>query len=178
MAELRTLARPYARAAFEFARDKDALESWSQALTNAAGVSRHERVAALLSSPEYTASHLADTLISLCGEVFEDDQKNFIRVLADNKRLGLLPEISQLFEKLKAEQEKSLDVTVISAYALDGGILQTLTDVLSRKLARDVKVETEVDHSLIGGVLVRAGDTVIDGSVRGRLNKLAEAMNS
>ena len=89
-----------------------------------------------------------------------------------------IKEYKQLFEKLKAEQEKSLDVTVISAYDLDSAVRQTLTDVLSRKLARDVKVETEVDHSLLGGVLIRAGDTVIDGSVRGRLNKLAEAMNS
>ena len=178
MAELSTLARPYARAAFEYALEQNALESWSQALSSAAAVSRDERVAAILASPAHTGDQLAEMLLSLCGDDFGGEQQNFMRVLSANKRLLLLPEICQLFDKLKSEQEKTVDVTVISAFALEDSTRQSLAQVLSKKLAREVNVETEVDASLLGGVLIRAGDMVIDGSVRGRLNKLAEAMNS
>ena len=178
MAELSTLARPYARAAFEFARDKSGLEGWSKALSTAAAVCRDERVASLLASPAHTAGQLANTVVELCGEDLEADHRNFMQVLAANKRLPLLPEISALFEQHKAEHERAVDVTVTSAYPLAGDTEQSLAQVLSKKLERDVKVESEVDESLIGGVVIRAGDLVIDGSVRGRLNKLSEAMNS
>jgi F-type H+-transporting ATPase subunit delta len=178
MAELSTLARPYARAAFEYAHGKTALDAWSKALMTAAAVSANDRVAVLLASPAHTAEQLASTVIDICGEELGNDHQNFIRVLAANKRLPLLPEISELFEQLKAEQEQSVDVTVVSAYPLEDAAKQSLTQVLSRKLERDVRVETQVDDSLLGGVLIRAGDLVIDGSVRGRLNKLSEAMNS
>lgn len=178
MAELSTLARPYARAAFEFARDKGQLDAWSSALAVAAAVSRDERVASVLASPAHTAQQLAETVNGLCGEDLNTDQQNFIQVLAANKRLPLIPEIAGLFEHHKAEHERSVDVTVTSAYPLEEATEQSLAQVLTKKLEREVKVATEVDQSLIGGVLIRAGDLVIDGSVRGRLNKLSEAMNS
>ena len=178
MAELSTLARPYARAAFEYARDSAALDDWAAALAGAAAACRDQRIAALLASPSHTAEQLAKTLISLCGDEFNDGQRNFMHVLAANKRLPLLPEISAIFAALKAEQERSVDVTVVSAYALEGSTEHNLAQVLSKKLEREVKVDTKVDETLLGGVLIRAGDLVIDGSVRGRLNKLAEAMNS
>jgi F-type H+-transporting ATPase subunit delta len=178
MAELSTLARPYARAAFEYAVGKGELNSWSGALATAAAVSQDKRVATTLASPAHTAQQLADKMIELCGDDLADDHRNFIRVLAANKRLPLLPEICILFEQLKAEQERSVDVQVFSAFPLEGATEQTLAQVLSKKLEREVKVETEVDETLLGGVLIRAGDLVIDGSVRGRLNKLSEAMNS
>ncbi len=178
MAELSTLARPYARAAFEYAHGAGALDSWSTALATASVVSRESRVATLLASPSHTAEQQADTMIELCGDDLGADHRNFIRVLAGNKRLPLLPEIASLFEQLKAEQERSVDVKVVSAFALEDSTQQSLAQVLSKKLEREVKVETEVDESLLGGVLIRAGDLVIDGSVRGRLNKLSEAMNS
>ncbi len=178
MAELSTLARPYARAAFEYAHGNSELGSWSSALATAAAVSADERVATMLTSPAHTAEQLAVTMIELCGDALAGDHQNFIKVLASNKRLPLLPEISELFEQLKAEQERSVDVTVLSAYALEGATEQTLAQVLSKKLEREVQVETQVDESLLGGVVIRAGDLVIDGSVRGRLNKLSEAMNS
>ena len=178
MAELSTLARPYARAAFEYANGKGVLSGWSDALTTAAAVSSDSRVADMLTSPAYTAEQLAATMIELCGDALVSEQQNFIKVLAANKRLPLLPEISELFEQLKAEQERSVDVTVVSAYALEDAAEQNLAQVLSKKLEREVKVETQVDASLLGGVVIRAGDLVIDGSVRGRLNKLSEAMNS
>jgi F-type H+-transporting ATPase subunit delta len=178
MAELSTLARPYAKAAFEVARDKADLAGWSAQLATAAVVSRDAVIASILASPAYTAEQMADTVISVCGDALVEDGHNFIRVLASNKRLPLLPEIQALFEQYKANQEKRVDVEVVSAFDLGAVTEQTLTEVLSKKLEREVKVESTVDQSLIGGVLIRAGDLVIDGSVRGRLNKLAEAMNS
>jgi F-type H+-transporting ATPase subunit delta len=178
MAELSTLARPYAKAAFEVARDKADLAGWSAQLATAAVVSRDAVIASILASPAYTAEQMADTVISVCGDALVEDGRNFIQVLASNKRLPLLPEIQALFEQYKANQEKRVDVEVVSAFDLGAVTEQTLVEVLSKKLEREVKVDSTVDQSLIGGVLIRAGDLVIDGSVRGRLNKLAEAMNS
>ena len=178
MAELSTLARPYARAAFEYARDRGELAQWSQQLALAAAVTRQQAMAAVLTSPSLTAQQQAQTLGEVCGEALDGAARNFITILADNKRLALLPQIAALFEQYKADQEKSVDVEVVSAFALGDTARDKLTAALGRKLEREVKVRTAVDADLLGGVLIRAGDLVIDGSVRGRLNKLAEALNS
>jgi len=114
----------------------------------------------------------------VCGDAINDKGRNFMRVLADNKRLPLLPEIAVLFEEFKANQEKSVDVDVVSAFPLEQAVAERLAQVLRGKLQREVTINASVDSSLLGGVLVRAGDVVIDGSVRGRLAKLALAMNS
>ncbi|GAB5453060.1 MAG: F0F1 ATP synthase subunit delta [Halioglobus sp.] len=178
MAELSTLARPYARAAFEHAREKNALAEWSQQLATCAAVIAHEDVRAALDDPALTGEEQAGVLNSICGDATGPQVQNFVSVLATNKRLPLLPEIRDQFELFKANQEKSVDVEVVSAFDLDDALTQKIAGVLRRKLDRDVKVSTSTDGSLLGGVLIRAGDMVIDGSVRGRLNKLAEAMNS
>ncbi len=178
MAELSTLARPYAKAAFEFARDKDALAAWSEQLSTLANVTADDAMEAVLGSPAMTAAQQTETLNEVCGEALGAEVRNFVAILADNKRLTLLPEIYTLYEQHKANQEKSVDVNVVSAFDLDDAIKDKLAEVLSKKLEREVKVTTSTDKSLLGGVLIRAGDLVIDGSVRGRLNKLAEAMNS
>ena len=178
MAELSTLARPYARAAFEVATDRGELGQWSEQLRTAAAVSCDVTVAAILASPSYTAQEMADTVSQVCGDTLNADGRNFLQVLATNKRLPLLPQIWELFEQYKANRERSVDVQVVSAFPLEQGSEESLSQVLSRKLEREVKVETSIDQSLLGGVLIRADDLVIDGSVRGRLNKLAEAMNT
>ncbi len=178
MAELSTLARPYAKAAFEFARDKDALAAWSEQLFTLACVTADSTMDAVLGSPAMTAAQQTQTLNEVCGDALSAELRNFVAILADNKRLSLLPEIYTLFEQHKANQEKSVDVNVVSAFELDNAIKDKLAVALSKKLEREVKVTTSTDKSLLGGVLIRAGDLVIDGSVRGRLNKLAEAMNS
>jgi F-type H+-transporting ATPase subunit delta len=178
MAELSTLARPYAKAAFEYALQGNELSAWSTQLATAAAVVGDDRVSSVLSDPALTAEQQAQALIGICGDEMGSKACNFVSILADNKRLALLPEISSLFEQLKANQEKSVDVQVISAYDLAEGAEQKLAEALKTKLERDVRVDTVVDSELLGGVLIRAGDLVIDGSVRGRLNKLAEAMNS
>lgn len=178
MAQLTTLARPYARAAFETAQAAGNLALWSQMLGTLGAVVRDEKVAALLASPARGAEQKAQVLVDLCGEALDEQGRNFVRVLAENKRLNLLPEIHELFEELKAEQERVLDVDVVSAFEMSEGAKDKLAQALTARLQRDVKIHTRVDGSLIGGLVVRAGDVVIDGSVRGRLHKLAEALNS
>ena len=178
MAELSTLARPYAKAAFEYAMSSSALGPWSEQLSTCAAVVTDERVGAVLDNPALTAEAQASALNDLCGDSIGQQVKNFVRILASNKRLRLLPEIVAQFELFKANQEKSVDVEVVSAYDLNDALSEKIAGALRAKLAREVKVTTSTDETLLGGVLIRAGDMVIDGSVRGRLNKLAEAMNS
>ncbi|MEM9254446.1 MAG: F0F1 ATP synthase subunit delta [Pseudomonadota bacterium] len=178
MAELSTLARPYARAVFEHAREKNTLDQWSRQLNTVASITLNDNVAKVLDNPSLTSAQQAQTLKELCGESASDEMKNFVSILAENKRLGLLSEIRAQFELFKANLEKSVDVEVISAFDLDENTTGRLAQALGNKLEREVKVSTSTDRDLLGGVLIRAGDLVIDGSVRGRLNKLAEAMNS
>ncbi len=178
MAETSTLARPYARAAFEYAREHDALAQWSEQLATVAAVAADDGLQSVLDNPSMTAEQQARTVIEVCGDALGAEAKNFVSILAANKRLALLPEIYQQFARFKANLEKSVDVEVVSAFDLDDTARDKLAQVLSRKLEREVKVSTTTDRNLLGGVLIRAGDMVIDGSVRGRLNKLAEAMNS
>ncbi len=178
MAELSTIARPYAKAAFEYARDSKQLPQWAEQLATAAAVAADKGLQAALNDPALTAEKQAGILCAVCGDALGDQARNFIAVLAANKRLSLLPEIYSLFAQYKANQEKSVDVEVISAFDLADAARDKLAEVLGRKLEREVKVRTTTDRNLLGGVLIRAGDLVIDGSVRGRLNKLAAAINS
>ena len=178
MAELSTIARPYAKAAFEYARDKGQLSQWDEELAAVAAVSLDATMDGVLHNPALTAEQQAQTLNTVCGESLGAETRNFVVILASNKRLALLPEIQSLFAQYKANQEKSVDVEVISAFDLADAARDKLATVLGKKLEREVKVRTSTDSNLLGGVLIRAGDLVIDGSVRGGLNKLAEAMNS
>lgn len=176
MAQLTTMARPYARAAFETAVQDGALKSWSSMLGLLGGLMLTPKVADFLADPSRNTGEQAQTLIDLCGAELDAKGQNFVLVLAANKRLQLLPEIAAIFEDLKAEHEKTVDVEVISAYAMDAAAQGKLAAALKQRLQRDVKLNTRVDRSLIGGLVVRAGDLVIDDSVRGKLNKLSESI--
>ena len=178
MAELSTLARPYAKAAFQYAEDNSALAEWAPQLQTLAAIVVDSKVATVLDTPSFTSSALAQLVIELAGDDVSGTVANFVHVLAENKRLKLLPQISAQFEQFKASRESSIDIELVSAFELAESTQQKLSDALAARLDRRVNVSTALDPSLLGGVLVRAGDTVIDGSVRGRLNKLAEAMNS
>lgn len=178
MAELTTLARPYAKAAFEYAREHNVLAQWASQLSVAAAVSQSDTVGKVLSSPVHTAAEKGNVFVVLCGDTLDSHGQNFVRNLAANKRLGLLPAISVLFEQFKANLEKSVDVDVTSAFELPKDTLDKLATALQSKLSREVTLQSSVDDSLLGGVVIRAGDTVIDDSVKGRLAKLAEAMNA
>ena len=178
MAELSTLARPYARAAFEYAAAANELSAWSTKLAISAAVAQTENVVKVLTSPALTSEQQATQFIEVCGDVLDAKSQNFIKVLAEHKRLPLLPEIYALYEGFKANREKTVEVEVATAFELDAAIQEKLAKALSGKLEREVTVHTVLDKTLLGGVVIRAADVVIDGSVRGRLNKLAEAMNS
>lgn len=178
MAELSTLARPYARAAFEYANSVNDLSTWSNQLALVAAVAQAENMVKVLTSPSLTSDQQATYFIDVCGEELGSNVQNFVKVLAENKRLALLPEISALYEEFKANREKSVEVELTTAFELDSSIQDKLATALSSKLDREVNMNSNVDKTLLGGVIVRAADVVIDGSIRGRLNKLAEAMNS
>ena len=178
MAELNTVARPYTKAAFEYALEKGNLDQWSNMLSTAALVVKDSTMAQVLNNPALTSGQKAEVLISVCEQQMDDAGRNFAYLLAEKQRLALLPEISLQFEQLKAAQEKSVDVDLTTAYALDDQQQEKLAQALSTKLGREVKLTSQVDKSILGGVVIRSNDLVIDGSVRARLAKLAEAMNS
>ncbi|MEY4585284.1 MAG: hypothetical protein RL497_451 [Pseudomonadota bacterium] len=178
MAELTTTARPYARAAFELARAEALLDAWAQALNVLSAVCGDHKIAGLIHSPTLTAAGKCELLKNLCGDALSTKQQNFVQTLADNKRLSLLPEINRLFLAFKAEHDKTLDVEVSTAFEMGAEWQAKLAAALSTKLECKVSLSTHLDKSLLGGAVIRAGDTVIDGSVRGRLAKLADAMHA
>lgn len=173
MAEKITIARPYAKAAFESAREHDTLAQWSDFLARASAVVADDRVAKLLSSPRVAPAELVALIADVCGELVDEQAGNFLKVLAHNRRLGLLPEVAAIFETLRAEVENVADVHVMSAVPLDEVQRQRLSAAMAKRLQRAIRLHCEVDPALIGGAVVRAGDFVLDGSLKARLQQLA-----
>ncbi len=173
MIEPTTLARPYARAAFEHARAAGDLATWQTALSELAAITTQPKVAAAMRDPNQTAAQRASTLSSLAGDAVPTAVGNLLAIMADNGRLSLIPEVSMLFDQLKQAVESAVAVHVTSAYPLSDAETQQLTEAMQEKLERSITLTSETDPSLLGGALIRADDLVIDGSVRGRLNKLA-----
>ena len=173
MADKSTIARPYARAAFEEAREAKRLEPWSEALHVAAAVVSDPRVAALLGNPHVRPDELAQLIAGIAGAKLGEQGGNFVRTLAANRRLGVLPEIAARFDELKDAAEGVADVTVTSAAPLDAGQRQVLSAALEKRLKRTVRLHYATDAALIGGAVVRSGDLVIDGSLRTRLERIA-----
>lgn len=178
MAELTTLARPYAKAVFAFALANNDLENWSTMLATLSDIIKQEKVQQALSSPALTSEKQVAIVAEIYGEQLSEKGQNFISLLAENKRLLLLPMIVEQFEILKAKQEQLSRVNIKSAYALNTDVEQKLANALEKKLNCRVEVESAVDETLIGGVVIRTGDLVIDNSVRGRLAKLTESVKS
>lgn len=176
MAELATIARPYANAVFELAKQDNSLDQWSSMLAVLDATTRHATVALLLDSPDLASAAKAFRLAEICGDELDDRGKKFLQSLADHDRLALLPEVREQFEALRAEELKNLEVEVISAYELTGAQSDALKQALQRKFDKEISIESRVDKHLIGGAVIRAGDMVIDGSVRGKLKKLAETL--
>ena len=175
MADRLTIARPYARAAYRVAGGKLA-EAWSQALHVAASAVADERVARLLGHPLVTPAELADLvngIIADAGDGLDEAGENFVRTLAANRRLAYLPEIAAQFDVLKDAAQRVVDVTVTSAETLGEGQQRQLAAALEKRLDRKVRLHCEVDPALIGGAVLRAGDLVIDGSLRTRLERIA-----
>ena len=177
MAELATMARPYARAAFNYASGGSVLQEWSESLALLSAVAQDDTMKKLCSSPSLTAEQQAEAIISVCGDKLDGNVQNLVKLLAENSRLSLLPLVATMFDEFKANKEKTVEVDIASAFDLDDQIEQRLAERLAKRLDRSVSIKTTVDKSLLGGVVIRAGDLVIDGSVRGKLAKLAEAIN-
>ncbi len=173
MAERATIARPYAKAAFEYALEANAFAAWSQGLESAAQIVADPSVAPLTKSPQWPAANLVSLITDVAGAKLDAGMQNFVRVLAENRRLLLLPEIAAHYEELRAAVENTLDVEVISAVALSDAQADKLKQALSTRFKRTVRMQNSVDSTLLGGAVVRAGDLVIDGSLKGRLERLA-----
>lgn len=178
MAELTTLARPYAKAVFVEAQEQNALDARSADLAVLVAVVADAEMSIILTHPGLTSAQQAQAVIDVCGDKLTGAAKNLVTILADNDRLVVLPEIASLFEEMKAELQNTVDVVVTSAFELSDAQVEKLSGALKARLNSDVRMNTEIDASLIGGAIIRAGDLVIDGSVSGKLSKLAEAMKS
>lgn len=178
MAETRTIARPYAEAVFKLAKGKNDLTSWSAMLGLAASVASDTRIRALIGDPKVPSRRLGELLIGICGDRLTDEGRNFILLLAENGRIEILPEVSEMFEQLKIRHEGVLDAKVISAFPLDDAQLQSLLADLEAKFQRRIEANVSVDPELIGGVKVEIGDEVLDASVRGKLEAMAVALKS
>lgn len=185
MADNHSIARPYAEAAFERARETGTLDAWSQALGLGAVLMADGRAASFLANPRLTDAQRYEFLTGLFREAGGDEcvfaggnaeGSNFIRLLLEYERVSALPEMSELFEQMKARVENTVDVTVRTATALSELQKQALVAALKKRLGREVRLEVEVDEALIGGAVIRAGDVVIDGSLRSRLDRLSTAL--
>ncbi|MCW8828037.1 MAG: F0F1 ATP synthase subunit delta [Gammaproteobacteria bacterium] len=176
MAENITIARPYAQAIFSLAQEQGDLKGWSEMLQFAAAVAADEDMVAIIDSPRFDSDQLANLFIEICGEKLNAAGKNMIRVLAENDRLSVLPEVAELFEAERAAIEGTIVAEVTSATALNEAQQRSIADALKKRLGRDVTLECQIDESLLGGAIIRAGDVVIDGSVVAKLEKLTAAL--
>jgi len=177
MAEASTVARPYAQAAFMYAAEQRALGEWSDMLGLLATVAADADMASLIESPILTERQLADLVIDICGDRLSEHGANFVRILAANRRLELLPEIAAMFEIQRQEAEGTVKAELVSAYPATEEQQARIIESLRRRLGKDIELSCSTDASLLGGAIIRAGDLVIDGSVRGKLERLGSALS-
>lgn len=177
MAERQTAARPYAEAAFRLAAERGELKAWSEMLGFAAAVAADAVMARLAFDPKIGRTRLTELFLEVCGKRLNAQAGNFIRLLVENRRLTLLPDIVTLYEALRAEAEKRLEATVVSAYPLEPAQMKAIEQALQRKFGRAIHLASQVDKSLLGGVVIRCQDLVIDGSATGRLRELASHLS-
>jgi len=171
--DITTIARPYAEAVYKLARETDAVEAWSDSLNLLATIADDPDMARQIANPTVPRERLRDLILDICGADLSAQGKNFVGLLAENARLAAIGEIARLFDDLRVKQRGLRQVTVRSAYPLDAAEQARLADVLRTHLGTEIELTVEEDSSLLGGVEIRAGDLVIDGSVRGKLQRLA-----
>ncbi len=176
MSEAITIARPYAQAAFDEAQKLNALKAWSDLLLSLAELVNQTEVQAVISNPRVSRAQLFGLMEALMGTTASVQQRNFVHVLAENQRLSVLPEIAATFEALKAEAEKTVNVVVDSAFELSATQQEKIIASMKKRMGREVRLTCNVKKDLLGGVVIRAGDKVIDGSARTRLGEMAVAL--
>ncbi|MBA6328974.1 F0F1 ATP synthase subunit delta [Colwellia sp. MB02u-6] len=177
MSELTTIARPYAKAAFDFAIEANTVENWLEMLVFAAQVADDTTIKSYLSGGA-SVEQAQDIFLKVCDVQLDSNGQNLIKVMAENQRLLVLPQVVIQFRELKAEHEKTVSVDVTSAVELTAEQETTLCAALEKRLARKVKLNCNIDANVVSGLVIKAGDMVIDGSVRGKLNRLATIMQS
>ncbi len=171
-----TIARPYAEAAFAVAQEKKALDDWSDALGTLAAIVEDPQIADQVGNPNVSGDTLRDIIFSVAGTGLSNEMQGLVRLLAANKRLIVLPDIARLFNQMKTAAEGLRHVEIHSAYAVSPAEQQALTATLKAHFGSEVELSVERDASLIGGIVIRAGDVVIDGSVRGKLDQLSNEL--
>jgi F-type H+-transporting ATPase subunit delta len=177
MAETITVARPYAQAVFQLASEQQTLKDWSETLTLLATIADDAGMQELIDNPRITETRLADFFIGVAGEHINEQGANFIRVLTANDRLMLLPEIAALFEIQRREAEGTVQADLVTAFPASEAQQAEIIASLRKRLGREIELSCSTDASLLGGAIIRAGDLVIDGSVRGKLERLGVALN-
>ena len=176
MSELATLARPYAAAVFKRAKETGTAKKWSESLAFLAAVLKNKDLSAIVDNPKISNERKSALMLDICSEHVDQEGANFLKLLVQNKRLDLMPYITELYEAYKARDEGYIEVEVFSAYSLTKEAKDHLASSLEKSLNKKVHMNVTVDKSLIGGVLVRAGDKVIDGSIRGQLKQMQKAL--
>ena len=177
MAEAITVARPYAQAAFMYASEQQALTDWSDMLSLLAAIADDAAMHELIDSPHLTETQRADLFIQIAGDQLNSNGANFIRVLAANGRLKLLPEIAALFEIQRRDAEGTVQAELVTAFPASESQQSEVIASLRKRLGREIELSCSTDAELLGGAIIRAGDLVIDGSVRGKLERLGVALN-
>jgi F-type H+-transporting ATPase subunit delta len=178
MAELATIARPYAEAAFEIARDGQVLPAWSDMLRFAATIVSDPRVAEALDNPRLDAAAKESLLLSIGGDRFSGEARNFIRVLVEAERIALLPQIAAMFETLKNQAEATARATIESAFELTDAQVAELRSALEKRFGKKIETTVTVNRDLIGGARVTVGDAVLDGSVQAKLAAMRAALRA
>jgi len=176
MAERATVARPYAKAAFAYAREAGALDKWSVWLQTAATIVGSDEYEQLASSPNVSDEQLLELIVGICGDRLDTQGRALLDLLAENDRVGYVPEGAAHFEELKSEDQNVADVEIVSAVPLDAAQQQRLAGALRTRLRRDVRLHCTVDPALVGGAVVRSGDLLIDGSLANKLERLGTAL--
>ncbi len=176
MSQAITTARPYAQAAFEEAQKLSDLKGWSEVLQTLAEAVTFPEIHTLINSPRVAKAQLVTLLGDVLKGQLKPQQLNFVKILAENNRLEVLPEIAAIFEMLKAEAEKSVDVVVDSAFELSAAQQDKIASSLKKRFGREIKLTCKINKQLLGGVVIRAGDKVIDGSATTRLSEMATAL--
>ena len=176
MSQDRTIARPYAKAVFELAQNEKAFSQWSEMLELAATIATDKQAVSLMHDPKYDAEWLIKLFLEIGGDHFTPSMRSFVQILGRFKRLALLPEIKALYEEMREEAERLVTVQFISAYPVNEQEQIKFKEALRRKMGCEILLECVTDQNLLGGAIIRAKDIVIDGSIRGRLAKLSEAV--
>ena len=176
MSKNRTFARPYAKAAFELAQSEKNLAKWSQMLEEASLIASDKQVGPLAKDPLFGTQQLVELYLSIGKEDFSSEMQNFIALLGKFKRLNLLPEIASLYEEMRAKAERVVGVTLISAQPLSGQDEERFLNALKNRMNCNIDLQCQIDKTIIGGAIIQAQDLIIDGSIRGRLAKLCDAV--